>query len=441
MYTTAVGWKHMIGLVCAVVVLVFGVTYTTMILGYKPGTGHDPSLASAQLIQDGDLLAGNEPREMEWHQEAHRIFWFRNDKAEPVKVWLYRKSCKCTRVDACVLPDEWKALSTDENDKHKWKALSAEEKDRRADDPGLSWQTLDREDSTGLVVPGQAAVAVRMNWKGEHLGPERLSAELKTQQQGIDGAAITLEVPLNFVMPVRLSAEDNTKDSSEATEISVGTLLASDVKTAKFLFWSSTRDQFKLTGSAPENPCVTFTPPEPLSKEECEAIAKRDGHPILSAYRVTVTVRESNDAGKRLDLGPFRRGVQLHSDADTDPLRAVVAGMVRGEITVGSMEDRDRIDFKSFEAGQEKTKEMTLTTDRTGLDLEIEKVPDFLKVELEPEELPAGTAGKSWRLRVTVVPNTIIGEFPRETSTIVLKTKGDTPRRVSIPVVGNVFVK
>jgi hypothetical protein len=428
MYTTKVSWKHMIALVGVVVVLVFGVTYTSMILGNRTVGGPGTSTALTQLIQDGDLLAGNEPREMEWHQEAHRIFWFRNDKAEPVKVWLYRKSCKCTRVDGCILPEEWKALSADE-------------KDKRAGDPALSWQTLDRDDSTGLVVPGQAAVAVRMNWKGEHLGPERLSAELKTQQQGIDGAAITLEVPLNFVMPVRLSAEDNTKDSSEATEISVGTLLASDVKTAKFLFWSSTRDQFKLTGSAPENPCVTFTPPEPLSKEECEAIAKRDGHPILSAYRVTVTVRESNDAGKRLDLGPFRRGVQLHSDADTDPLRAVVAGMVRGEITVGSSEDRDRIDFKSFEAGQEKTKEMTLTTDRTGLDLEIEKVPDFLKVELEPEELPAGTAGKSWRLRVTVVPNTIIGEFPRETSTIVLKTKGETPRRVSIPVVGNVFVK
>src|SRR5436190_20576213 len=127
MYTTAVGWKHMIGLVCAVVVLVFGVTYTTMILGYKPGTGPGPITAVTQLIQDGDLLAGNEPREMEWHQEAHRIFWFRNDKAEPVKVWLHRKSCKCTRVDGCILPEEWKALSADE-------------KDKRADDPALSWQ-------------------------------------------------------------------------------------------------------------------------------------------------------------------------------------------------------------------------------------------------------------------------------------------------------------
>src|SRR5262249_39089053 len=154
------------------------------------------------------------------------------------------------------------------------------------------------------------------------------------------------------------------------------------------------------------------------------------------------TVRENDpSSGKRLDLGPFRRGVMLHSDADDEPLRVVVSGMVRGEINVGSPEDRDRIDFKSFEAGQEKTKEMTISTDRAGLELEIDKAPDFLKAELEKEVLPPGTAGSSWKLRVTVLPNTIIGEFPRETSTIVLKTKGDTPRRVSIPVVGNVFVK
>jgi hypothetical protein len=428
MYTTAVSWKHMIGLVCVVVVLVFGVTYTSMLIGNRPVSGGGLPTATTHLKQESDPLAGTEPRELEWRKEAHQVFYFQNDNSDPVKVWLHRKSCKCTRVDGAVLPEELKALSADENAKGTREA-------------NLSWQTLESDAGGAFVAPAKATLAVRMNWKGEHLGLERLSAELKTQLKDIDGAPITLEVPLNFVRPVQISPEDNTKDASEATDISVGTLLAGDVKTAKFLFWSSTRDQFKLTGSAPEHPCVTFTAPEPLGKEECEAIAKRDGHPILSAYRVTVTVHESNDAGKRLDLGPFRRGVVLHSDADEDPLRAVVSGMVRGEINVGSPEDRDRIDFKSFEAGQEKTKEMTIFTDRAGLDLEVEKVPDFLKAELEPEELPAGSAGKSWRLRVTVLPNTIVGEFPRETSTIVLKTKGDTPRRVSIPVVGNVFVK
>jgi hypothetical protein len=429
MYTAAVSLKQMIALICVVVVLVFVVTYLGVVGGIKPVTAtQGATTAPTQLVQDADLPVGNEPRELEWHKEASRIFWFRNDNPEPVKVWLHSKSCKCTHVDGCVLPGDWKALS-------------AEEKEKRAESTNLSWQTLDRDEGPAFEVPANAPLGIRLNWKGQNLGQQLLKAELKTQQKGIDGAAINLEVPLIFVQAVRISPEENTKDAADATEVSVGTLLTGDVKTTKLLFWSSTRNQFSLTGVAPEHPCVSFAQPEPLSKEECDTIGKRDGHPILAAYRVTVTIRESNEAGKRLDLGPFRKGIVMNSDEGIEPLRAVVTGMVRGEITVGSFEDRDRIDFKSFEAGQEKTREITLTTDRTGLDLEIEKVPDFLDAKLEPEELPAGTTGKSWRLRVTVLPNTIVGEFPRETSTIVLKTKGDTPRRVSIPVVGNVFVK
>jgi hypothetical protein len=428
--STAVSLKHMIGLVVVVVILVFGVTYTSMLLGSKPPTvGQGGTFtANTQLVLDNDAAVGNEPPVLEWHKEAHRIFWLHNENAEPVQVWLHRKSCKCTRVDACQLPVDWKALSVDE-------------KEKRSGDPGLTWQTLEHDEGQAFVVPANGATGIRLNWKGEHLGPERLSAELKTQHKGIDGAPVNLEVPLIFVAPVRISPEDNTKEPTDTADMSVGPLLSGDVKTANFIIWSATRDKFTVTGEGPETPCVTFAKPEPLTKEECESIAKRDGHPLVSGYRLVVTVRESTEGGKRLDLGPFRRGVLLHSDADDEPLRAIVMGTVRGEINVGSQEDRDRIDFKSFEAGQEKTKEMTLSTDRNGLDLEIEKSPDFTKVELEPEELPAGLVGKSWRLRVTVLPNKIIGEFPRETSTIVLKTKGDTPRRVSIPVVGNVYVK
>jgi hypothetical protein len=428
MYTAAVSLKQMIALVCVVVVLVFVVTYLGVVGGIRPVSTPQPILAQTQLAQDGDVLGSNEPRELEWHKEASRIFWFRNDNPEPVKVWLHSKSCKCTHVDGCVLPEDWKALP-------------AEEKEKRAGETNLSWQTLDRDEGPAFEVPANGPLGIRLNWKGQTLGPQLLKAELKTQHKGIDGAPINLEVPLIFVQAVRISPEENTKDATDATEVSVGTLLTGDVKTARLLFWSSTRNQFSLTGVTAEHPCVTFAKPEPLTKEECDTIGKRDGHPILAAYRVTVTVRESNEEGKRLDLGPFRKGIELTSDEGIDPLRAVLTGMVRGEISVGSMEDRDRVDFKSFEAGQEKTKEITLSTDRTGLDLEIEKVPDFLDVKLEPEELPAGTTGKSWRLRVTVLPNKVIGEFPRETSTIVLKTKGDTPRRVGIPVVGNVFVK
>jgi hypothetical protein len=49
--------------------------------------------------------------------------------------------------------------------------------------------------------------------------------------------------------------------------------------------------------------------------------------------------------------------------------------------------------------------------------------------------------GKNWRLHVEVLPDRVRGEFPRDSSKIVLKTKGDKPRRLTIPVRGNVYVK
>src|SRR5262249_322850 len=131
MYTTAVSWKHMIGLVFVVVVLVFGVTYTSMLLGNRPGTSDGLiKTGVVHVVQDTDPLASTEPRELEWHKEANQTFYFHNDNTDPVNVWLHRKSCKCTRVDAAVIPEELKALSADANAKGTW-------------DANLSWQTLE----------------------------------------------------------------------------------------------------------------------------------------------------------------------------------------------------------------------------------------------------------------------------------------------------------
>src|SRR5262249_12115440 len=56
MNTTAVSLKHLIGLVLVVVALVFGVTYTSMILGNKRDSPVGGFIAQTQLIQDGELL-------------------------------------------------------------------------------------------------------------------------------------------------------------------------------------------------------------------------------------------------------------------------------------------------------------------------------------------------------------------------------------------------
>ena len=65
--------------------------------------------------------------------------------------------------------------------------------------------------------------------------------------------------------------------------------------------------------------------------------------------------------------------------------------------------------------------------------MEIDKVPEFLKVELSPPT--KGAVSKTWDLKVTVPPDAVSGPMGPE-SAIYLKTKDQPPRRIRIPVSG-----
>ena len=78
----------------------------------------------------------------------------------------------------------------------------------------------------------------------------------------------------------------------------VGTLLAGDVKTINLLCWSFTRPAFTVKPEPPDDPCLTCGEPQKLSEDDCKKVTDTNAipSPILSAYRVPVTVRERTEA-------------------------------------------------------------------------------------------------------------------------------------------------
>src|SRR5262249_54350479 len=162
-----------------------------------------------------------------------------------------------------------------------------------------------------------------------------------------------------------------------------------------------------------------------MTQDERDSLADRMNSRVWIGYVVTVEVNERLSETVQMELGPFRRRVALTNDPELDQFCPTIAGTVRGEVTVGSIEDKDRIDLKSFRADQGKRVTLPIQTD-PGVELQtkdIEFDPDYLKVELKKEQEGKGSIGASWRLTVEVPPNRAAGPLP-PLSAIFLKTAG-----------------
>src|SRR5262249_18592417 len=119
-----------------------------------------------------------------------------------------------------------------------------------------------------------------------------------------------------------------------------------------------------------------------------------------------------------------------------------VSGRIEGEVMVGRQEDNGRADLGTFPSNRvHKLKpSIVLQTEREGIDLALDRCPDFLKVKLTPEKGASGR--KIWLLDVEVPANQAEGPFPRDEAgyrdtSIYLKIKaGEATRRLRIPVFG-----
>jgi hypothetical protein len=239
------------------------------------------------------------------------------------------------------------------------------------------------------------------------------------------------------VAPVMVAYEVAWTNAPPGNEADLGELRTDEGKrmTARFICWSATRKQFSVEAKSADHPCITVSTPQRLSDQEAEELAKAGKRTVLCAYRVEVTAQERTDKGDRMNLGPFRRTVTLVSDTGGDPVDAVVTGVVRGEVTIGGPDDHDRLLFGDFPWDEERAKMIYLTAESGFPDLEVEKAPAYLKVTLEAQ--PPTGSGRSWKLKGVFRPRQMSGEFPREDRMIVLKTRGDNPRRINVPATGN----
>jgi hypothetical protein len=419
---------------CVVVGVVFVATYASILVGphpprqpgQLPPTPPGPQLAFDETKWPVDPEKPDASAIWEWQKEGRHVFWFENTGAVPVDVWLNNKNCKCTDVEIAPLPDEMQG---------KTKA----ERDTFADKTDLPWHSLKKDDTRAYTVPAHKAGGVRLSWKGNKQGKETLYAELRTDSGMAAGPLIRLDLSLDLVAPLQVTSEEGLQDRSFTTDVSVGALGPGDSRTVNLICLSSTRDSLAVKVKPPEDPCIRCGAPEALSKAECVKLAQEADRPVTCAYRVPMTVSERTEDGTQFDLGRFRRQVVVSSEPGIDPVTVVVTGIVHGDVAVGGSEDRELVDLGPFERHEGKTKDITLSTVNGKLELEVESTPDFLQAQLK-EEKAEGLLGKTWTVTVTVPPDALAGPVPPYTA-IILKTKGERPRRIRVPVIGTAYVR
>jgi hypothetical protein len=385
--------------------------------------------------------------EVEYPNPGHFDFWFRNGNATAADIGLELQSCKCSKVELLVLTPEEEKIVHEESkgaaaavvggsagSLANWFCLTGATVARTAKFLGDSdrWKRLDKGEGSAVEVPADATGFVRLSWQAKQLGAVRLVAKVWAQAHGqpkTRGGLTSLEVPVVYVPALRV-----TPGTVKIPELATGGAF-----TAELYCFSATRASFEVKAyEKSKDPCVTCTCTRLAGDEFLEAAAKvtTEAKSIpLSIYLVEVTISERLPSGSQMELGPFEKVIAMESNlVGVEPVLATCTGIVRGDVTVGTSDDRDRIVLKTFRADRGYTMTVPVETTVPGLDLTIDaKIPSYLVADLK--ERAEGGIGKRWDLTVTVPPNVTEGKLPAD-SAIVLKTRGNQPRKIRIPILG-----
>jgi hypothetical protein len=391
------------------------------------------------------------PPDEEAHSDGHYDFWFKNEDANPVDVFVAKLSCnRCLHLEIALAPEGWQAAqgAAAAGLGPVAAAAGAAQAAQAAQNPPVAgpdtvWQTLESEEvnreAKSFTVPPKRGGWARLAWRDEEAGGKLLSIDLRTVSPSGNAPPIHLQYGAIFIEPVRVVPETKFQ--------TVGDINGGDrPREAWFTVFSSTRTAFKLDPESDDDqkkkhPFAICGKPVPLTRPECDELQKEQKRAVTCGYKVPVTVYERLEDGREHDLGPFRWVVPVKSDVMDATIGLSVAGSVLGNITVLSDAEanRDRVEFGTFPRSREATKKVTVEAP-LDTDLKVDKAPAVMKVELTPEEkTPPGATHKTWSLTVTLPPDKISGHFPdpdnpemRDTA-IYLMAKS---RRVRIPVSG-----
>lgn len=443
-------------LLVALVVLVFAVTFASMYIQRTPTNPRPKKEDTAPALsltfartrypeprnpQKDRPEDAEQPLVSEFGQGAHFDFWFTNDNDEEVRVGLNEKNCTCSNVKLFIAADGWrKQLAATAGQRHGLMSHIVLPAVVTAGADAGAFHELRMsqppQKGEGVVVPARAAGLVRLSWEGRRgtaaVQGQPLNAELWTQTPGTVGVRLLIAALL--VDPIHV----------DTTSVSVNEMGPGDAKTATVHCWSSSRPHFDVEiRSVTDNPLVVCHK-EPLTEADALELARAERQrarvkrepprPVLSGWRIAVTVHESSKDGKRrLDEGPFTHTLILAPvGIRTEHREVAVHGVVRGDVIV---EGGGVVKLEPFAARVGTSRQVVLTSEGPDLSLKLDDShppPSFLKVKLAKE------GAGSWRLTLEIGPNAVSGSFPRagRDSAIYLKIEGKDGRRMRIPVTG-----
>jgi hypothetical protein len=220
-----------------------------------------------------------------------------------------------------------------------------------------------------------------------------------------------------------------------------------DKQQIRIFCWSPTRNHFTLRArESRDDPCFEISSRPMTTAESQELIAQwetsRDFRfRFRFGYTVVVNIYETRNKDARLDLGPLNRKIEILSSDFDKPFVSNIVGEVKGGVLVRSDKGVGKIAFKSFPRDRGTRIVASLSSDQPGLEFQLDTVePATLKpafdVQLQPTE---GSRATNWQMAVRVLPDKTHGPFP-EDAAIILKTRGDSPRRIRIPISGEAYL-
>jgi hypothetical protein len=457
-------------LTAMVFVITFAMNYTTGTSQPQndlPGSGD----SSPYLFMDNPKHPpeNEPPMEHELGQPGYEDYWFINDKDKPVTTGLNGFSCStCSRLEVFLMPPEWKAgwsqlepygssaLPTRRDEwglrdlglltkEMAWGSWFVEHVQALRNDPRLreleeKAEHMDLAGNNEVVIQPGVVGKFRMHWKpnAKDHGRQTLSADLWGGKRGVIKQSLVAR--LINLDPLRIASADRV--------INVGSLSPTQLPHFRsFHVWSSTRDDFQIaTAQLVKSPgesganAVVVEKPRRLSLAECvdlerqhEALFRKGpqygelvGH-VRAAYRITLTINAKASDGTPIEIGSFRRRIEIVSgDRDTTPLHVTFEGGVSGAVRVV---EGGRLDFGTVVGKKGATRTVSVRSEVKGMDLEVDqsRMPRFLKAELgSPEVRKVGTGEeRTWLIEVRVLPGTTSGPFPRasEDGAVYLKLK------------------
>ncbi len=446
--------------------LVFGVTW---IVNYS-AKGPDGNVSEKKagqthgLLQFNTIVGRNDPdvvslkywrNQFEPGEDGHFDFWFRNPNDKPVQIAFATASCKCAGSQlGQIAPSTWDNYIRTSSlcswpGGHGMLLLAAIANAELAS--RIEWKQLSRDGK--LLEEGTVAAAsasepgmgiIRVEWKAKPPeGSTKISANFQAHAAGIPKKEISLETDFIVAPPF-----DVVAPSSGGRSIRLGEIGPQSVVERDFFVWSRTRPSLSLDISSPDltasRDCVVWSAPIPLNSSELELLGQQLGTKPKCAYRVSIVVRERvevQDQGpkssQQLDLGPLLFTLKVRVD-DSKGVQMPVQGIVRGEVRIRDASSGDRIDFGSFRSSESRSSQVTLVSNRADFEMELDSTataPAYLQTTLTSEGEKDGQ--RQWILRVTIPAGKLSGSL--QNSFIILKAKGDTSRRIRIPVKATAF--